>query len=39
MSQAPEVDGCTYVNGGTPGSFVQVQITDALFYEMEGELL
>lgn len=39
MSQAPEVDGCTYVNEGEPGSIVRVAITDALFYEMEGELL
>ncbi|MDO4501884.1 MAG: 30S ribosomal protein S12 methylthiotransferase RimO [Coriobacteriia bacterium] len=38
MSQAPEVDGCTYVNGGNPGDVVEVTVTDTLFYEMEGEL-
>ncbi len=37
MSQAPEVDGVTYVSAGTPGEFVEVNIVDTLFYEMEGE--
>lgn len=36
MCQAPEVDGCTYVQTGTPGHIETVTITDSLFYEMEG---
>ncbi len=39
QSQAPEVDGCVYLDGGTIGSIARVRITDSAFYEMEGELL
>lgn len=38
MCQAPEVDGCTYVDGGQVGDIVEVEIVDTLFYEMEGEV-
>ncbi len=34
--QAPEVDGVTYINGGSIGDVVPCLITDTLFYEMEG---
>lgn len=37
QSQAPEVDGVTYVHAGSPGEFTTVVITDTLMYEMEGE--
>lgn len=37
MSQAPEVDGVTYIPSGKPGEFKTVTIVDTLFYEMEGE--
>ena len=36
--QAPEVDGSFYVDAGTPGEFVDVEIVDTLFYEVEGEV-
>lgn len=38
-SQAPDVDGVTYIDSGTPGDFVRVRIDDTLLYEMEGEVL
>ncbi len=34
--QAPDVDGVTYVDAGTPGEFTTVRIDDTLMYEMEG---
>ena len=37
--QAPDVDGCTYVDRGEVGDIVSVRIVDTLFYEMEGEVL
>lgn len=37
MCQAPEVDGVTYVEDGTPGEIRRVTIVDTLLYEMEGE--
>ena len=39
MAQAPEVDGVTYLNGGSPGEIVKVRLVDTLMYEMEGELV
>ena len=38
MSQAPEVDGVTYVDKGKIGEFVEVSIVDTMLYEMEGEV-
>ncbi len=38
MAQAPEVDGCTYVDAGEVGDIVSATIIDTLFYEMEGEV-
>lgn len=38
QSQAPEVDGVTYLEEGTPGLFEEVLICDTLMYEMEGEI-
>lgn len=35
--QAPDVDGVTYIGTGSRGEIVNVTITDALLYEMEGE--
>lgn len=37
-SQAPEVDGVTYVSAGKPGDIVSVCIEDTLLYDMEGEV-
>ena len=37
QSQAPEVDGVTYVDHGEVGEIVEVTIVDTLMYEMEGE--
>ena len=39
--QAPEVDGVTFVDGEglTVGSFVDVRITDAIVYDLSGEVL
>ena len=37
--QAPEVDGVLYIDKGTPGEFVDVEIIDTLAYEMEGEVV
>ena len=37
---APEVDGCVYVHSDEelkPGDFVEVEITDALEYDLVGE--
>lgn len=36
MCQAPDVDGVTYLEGGTAGEIRRVRIEDALMYEMEG---
>jgi len=39
--QAPEVDGCVYINDGvaSPGDIVQVKITDAQVYDLVGEII
>ncbi len=37
MSQAPDVDGVTYIKSGDIGEVVTVRICDTLGYEMEGE--
>ncbi len=37
--QAPDVDGVTYVDGGSMGDIVTVTIEDTLAYEMEGSVL
>jgi len=39
--QAPEVDGCVYLNDGTarPGDIVQVRITETQVYDLVGEIL
>lgn len=37
QAQAPDVDGVTYVEFGTPGQIIDVTIVDTLMYEMEGE--
>lgn len=34
--QAPEVDGVTYVDAGSPGDVLSVKIEDTLLYDMEG---
>ncbi|WP_251197918.1 30S ribosomal protein S12 methylthiotransferase RimO [Anaerotardibacter muris] len=34
--QAPDVDGVTYLDKGTPGQVLPVLIEDTLYYEMEG---
>lgn len=39
MCQAPDVDGVTYVDAGSPGDIVRVKIDDVLLYEMEGSVL
>ena len=36
QSQAPEVDGVTYLEEGTIGDIIPIRITDTLWYEMEG---
>ena len=38
--QAPEIDGCVYITGGTaePGALVQVKITEAHTYDLVGEV-
>lgn len=38
LSQAPDVDGSTYLDGGVPGQIVDATIVDTLFYEMEVEV-
>lgn len=39
--QAPEVDGCTYINDGIayPGDIVDVRITEAQVYDLVGEIV
>ncbi len=39
--QAPDVDGCVYINDGTanPGDLVQVRITDSQVYDLVGEIV
>ena len=39
MCQAPEVDGVVYLEEGEVGDIVRVRVTDALVYEMEGEVV
>ena len=34
--QAPDVDGCTFVDKGKPGEVAEVTITDSLLYELEA---
>ena len=38
--QAPEIDGCVYLSGGSalPGEFRRVRITQASDYDLVGEL-
>lgn len=36
MTQAPDVDGVTFVNEGDIGEFINVEIEDTLMYEMEA---
>jgi ribosomal protein S12 methylthiotransferase len=38
LSQAPDVDGNTYLDGGVPGQIVEATVVDTLFYEMEVEV-
>ncbi len=39
--QAPEIDGCVYINAGNtrPGALVDVRITEAHQYDLVGELV
>ena len=39
--QAPEVDGCVYINDGvaSPGDIVEVNITEAQIYDLVGEIV
>lgn len=39
--QAPEVDGCTYINDGfaNPGDIVPVRITETQVYDLVGEII
>lgn len=39
--QAPEIDGCVYINDGvaSPGDFVDVRITEAHPYDLVGEII
>ena len=37
MSQAPDVDGVTFVDTGETGQIVRCTVVDTMFYEMEGE--
>jgi ribosomal protein S12 methylthiotransferase len=39
--QAPEIDGCVYINDGQamPGDIVKVRITEAQIYDLVGEIL
>lgn len=39
--QAPEIDGCVYINDGTasPGDIVQVRITEAQIYDLVGGIV
>ena len=38
--QAPEIDGCVYLSGGpvTPGTLVDVEITQVTDYDLLGEV-
>lgn len=36
--QAPEVDGCVYLDAGDVGEIVSAEISGTMFYEMEGEV-
>ncbi len=38
--QAPEIDGCVYLSGGSalPGEFRRVRVTQASDYDLVGEL-
>ncbi|HWH72235.1 MAG TPA: hypothetical protein VNT26_22930, partial [Candidatus Sulfotelmatobacter sp.] len=38
--QAPEIDGCIYINAGVcnPGDLVAVRITEAHTYDLVGEI-
>jgi ribosomal protein S12 methylthiotransferase len=39
--QAPEVDGCVYINAGVanPGDIVPVRITESQVYDLIGEIV
>lgn len=39
--QAPDIDGCVYINDGmaNPGDIVQVRITEAHTYDLVGEII
>jgi ribosomal protein S12 methylthiotransferase len=39
--QAPEIDGCVYINSGScnPGDFAKVRITEAHPYDLIGEII
>ena len=39
--QAPEIDGCVYINDGVanPGDLVDVRITEAHPYDLVGEIV
>jgi ribosomal protein S12 methylthiotransferase len=39
--QAPDIDGCVYINDGTanPGDIVQVRISEAQIYDLVGEIV
>jgi ribosomal protein S12 methylthiotransferase len=39
--QAPDIDGCVYINDGTanPGDIVQVRITEAQIYDLVGGIV
>ena len=39
--QAPEIDGCVYINEGkaSPGEIVDVQITEAHVYDLVGQIM
>lgn len=39
MSQAPDVDGVTYLDRGEIGQIVRVRLDDTLLYEMEGTVV
>jgi len=41
MYQAPDIDGCVYINDGfaNPGDIVQVRITEAQIYDLVGGIV
>ncbi len=39
LFQAPEVDGITYVDAGSPGEIVKAKIVDSLFFDVEAEAI